>query len=130
MNKENQPYAAARQRVLDFHLNTEANWDGLGGLPACARTHSEALGFLSMSEEANLPKPSGVTLSASGAISVVWKFNDLYLTNQFFGRGRYTLIGVGMGPQRSKEVISEKITVGELPDKLVKILLARDAQNV
>lgn len=122
MTNPDQPYQKARMRVDLFHLETEENWDYVGGQPASSRTHAEALAFLSLSEQAGLPEPSGVTLGHSGRISVIWYSDKFYIYNHFVGDGECTFIAIGQGPHRGKKSISEKLSVGKLPEKLSEIM--------
>lgn len=70
-------YQYAHSRISHFK-NEEQGWDGVDGKPASTKTADNAVSFLLHAQSRSISKPSGVTLSTSGHISVIWKSNDWY----------------------------------------------------
>ncbi|MCY1297543.1 hypothetical protein D9M70_469860 [compost metagenome] len=110
-------YDKAFERLAAF-VEEDEDWDGYGGQPASQDTAVAVSLFLFAVKEKSLVRPS-LTLSNSGAVSVVWKRERNYVTATFKGRERY----VATVTRNGESKFAVEGTAGMLPEELEQYLL-------
>lgn len=110
-------YERAYSRLQSF-VNEEQDWDGCDGSPATETTAKAVTSFLSAARSKFLSRPS-LTLSNSGAVSVVWKNDRDYVTVRFSGAEKFVAISVRDGVSR----IALEAATEDFPKELEKCLL-------
>lgn len=84
---------------LKYFVEEELDWDGCNGQPASDSTAFAVSRFLSMAQTKGISRPS-LTLSNSGAVSVIWNRGRNYVTIHFQGCTKFVAIVLENGESK------------------------------
>lgn len=104
-------------RLQDF-VSEELGWDGFDGKPASNETALAVTNFLLKCKTLGFSKPS-LTLSNSGAVSVIWKRDFAYVTANFKDSKKFSVIILDNG----KSLLSQEFDVISFPKALNDYLM-------
>ncbi|WP_440778821.1 hypothetical protein [Pseudomonas syringae] len=117
-------YEIAYARLRDFE-NEEYDWDGLGGYPAQASTVKAVSKSLDLAGKLGVSRPS-MTLSNSGAVSVIWKNDSAFVTLKFKGDNQYSVVVL----VDRKPRLTMNCAVGQLLEELEQFLIENFREDV
>ncbi|MBI6681423.1 hypothetical protein YA0697_06815 [Pseudomonas viridiflava] len=117
-------YEMAYARLRDFE-NEEYDWDDLGGYSAHSSTATAVSESLTLARELGISRPS-LTLSNSGAVSVIWNNDSAFVTLKFKGDNQYSVVIL----VERKPQLTINCPVGQLPEELEQFLIENFREDV